>query len=251
MQKVSLGLVFVALLVTAPRLTLAFILGDGIEIPQHIEVGLLTATGIGSGIVLTVGNAILAHALAEKSKQKGLLWWVLLLAWTSFLCSAIIVVSPTLVAGLRKSSLVTVMPSSGAQWFWAITAVAVVEVLVGASTMASILENESDAPRPASEGAFGRIGSALLRRIEQSIAAESPKPSRGGEDSAEANGVVSLDHQAITSSQKKQQRQQEIITSLLDGDELDIAAAADKYSVTQQTIYRDIKEIQDKMAQAG
>lgn len=49
MQRISMGLVFVALLVTAPRLTLAFLTRDGAAIPQHIEVMLLTATGVGWG----------------------------------------------------------------------------------------------------------------------------------------------------------------------------------------------------------
>jgi hypothetical protein len=51
--------------------------------PQRIAVILLTATGIGSRVVLTVGNAILAHALVYKAQQKNFLWFVLLLAWLS------------------------------------------------------------------------------------------------------------------------------------------------------------------------
>ena len=157
-QRIAISLSFIALLVTMPRLVLAFLIGDGILVPQHIEVVLLTATGIGSGVVLTVGNAILAHALAEKSRQKGMLWWVLLLAWVCFLLSAIVVVSPTLVSGLRKSSLITVLPSASAQWFWAITAVAVVEkAIVGAAGQA----------REGVDGGVGLDREVFLRRPEQ------------------------------------------------------------------------------------
>ena len=169
MERISLSLVAIALLVTAPRLTLAFIIGDGITVPSNIEVGLLVATGIGSGIVLTVGNAILAHALARKSQQKGMLWWVLLMAWLAFLVSALILVTPPLVYGFRASKLAIVVPSQTAQWLWAITAVAVVEILVGASIVASILENDAGELSPSPPGALSRIGGALLQRIEQRI----------------------------------------------------------------------------------
>lgn len=53
----------------SPSLTLAFILGDGIRIPEQVELVILTITGIGSGVVLTIGNAVLAHVLAIKTHQ--------------------------------------------------------------------------------------------------------------------------------------------------------------------------------------
>ncbi|HRW07021.1 MAG TPA: DeoR family transcriptional regulator [Caldilineaceae bacterium] len=246
MQKISMGLVFVALLVTAPRLTLAFLTGDGIAIPQHIEVMLLTATGVGSGVVLTVGNAILAHALAQKAHHKGLLWYVLLLAWLCFLLSAIVVVSPTLVAGLRKSSLVMVLTSASAQWFWAITAVAVVEVLVGAAISASILETEQPALSTTEPTALGRLGNALLNRLEQTIApdpTEQPAavfPENGQEPTA-----------AVTNTQRKQLRQQALMGHVANGESFDIPTFAEEHQVSPQTVYRDLKELQEKMAQVG
>lgn len=282
MQRISMALVFVALLVTAPRLTLAFLTGDGIAIPQQIEVMLLTATGIGSGIVLTVGNAILAHALAQKSYQKGLLWYVLLLAWICFLLSAVVVVSPTLVSGLRKSSLITVLPTASAQWFWAIVAVAVIEVLVGASITASILETAQQADYSSGPSALGRLSSALITRLERTLAPQLsmpavPAPLLAADDPGlppmdnaddQATPIIGAVDQlsapitgakdqttapvvpAFTNTQKKQQRQQSLMTYLISGEPFDVQMFAEQHQVSPQTVYRDLKEMQDKMAQA-
>ncbi|MCB0183457.1 MAG: HTH domain-containing protein, partial [Caldilineaceae bacterium] len=241
----SMILVFVALLVTAPRLTLAFLLGDGIAIPQQVEVGLLTATGIGSGVVLTVGNAILAHALAQKSHQKGLLWSVLLLAWIAFLLSAVVVVAPTLILGLRKSSLVTVLPSASTQWFWAITAVAVVEVLVGAAIAASILETQQQAAPSVEPTVWGRLGNALLSRLEQKLA-PALLPVTEIKEGVTLNGT-GLPQPTVTNTQKKQWRQQALQAQLTTGEKLDIPALAHQFDVSEQTIYRDLKDLQEQL----
>jgi len=249
-QRIAISLSFIALLVTMPRLVLAFLIGDGILVPQHIEVVLLTATGIGSGVVLTVGNAILAHALAEKSRQKGMLWWVLLLAWVCFLLSAIVVVSPTLVSGLRKSSLITVLPSASAQWFWAITAVAVVEILVGASTTASILETVQHDVQPSGPSVLGRIGNALVRRLEQTLAPEVttlPVPTPLLVTNSHEPGPTP----AITNTQKKQLRQQALAAYIMTAEAFDAQAFADQYQVSPQTVYRDLKELQEKLGQTS
>jgi hypothetical protein len=248
MQRISMGLVFVALLVTAPRLTLAFLTGDGIVVPQHIEVMLLTATGVGSGIVLTVGNAILAHALARKAQYKGLLWYVLLLAWLCFLVSAVVVVSPTLVSGLRKSSLITVLPAASTQWFWAITAVAVVEVLVGAAISASILETEQQAVPVTGPTPLGRLGNALLARLEQTLAP--PAPQTATDDGGGSTNGTAAFVPAVTNTQKKHLRQQALQAQVAAGEKLDIPAIAQQFEVSEQTIYRDLKELQEQLAYA-
>lgn len=173
MKRVSLGIVIAALLVSAPRLTLAFILGDGIRVPEQIELGILTVTGVGSGIVLTIGNAVLAHALAVKAHQRSWLWWIEAAAWMLFLVGAVIVMAPTLVAGLEKSSLATVLPSVQSKWLWAVTAVVIVELLVGAAMAASILASEPvvHAPQPVSKSSLmSRFGEVLISRLEHSIA---------------------------------------------------------------------------------
>jgi hypothetical protein len=177
MQRLSFGIVIAALLVSAPRLTLAFLFGDGIQVPERVEIGILTVTGVGSGLVLTVGNAVLAHALAIKAQQRSWLWWLEAGAWLLFLVGAVVVMSPTLVAGLEKSSLATVLQSSQAKWLWAITAVVIVELLVGAAMAASILAQTESTPLPTtttSSSRWGRLGDALVSRLEQAVAPTPP-----------------------------------------------------------------------------
>lgn len=179
MKRVSFGIVIAALLVSAPRLTLAFILGDGIRVPEQVEVVILTVTGVGSGVVLTIGNAVLAHALAVKAQQRSWLWWLEACAWLLFLVGAVVVMAPTLVAGLTKSSLNTVLPTTPAKWLWAVTAVVIVELLVGAAMAASILAEAELAPPPTTThpSLFARLGAALVTRLEQSVVLGASLPS--------------------------------------------------------------------------
>lgn len=179
MKRVSFGIVIAALLVSAPRLTLAFMLGDGIRVPEQVEVLILTVTGIGSGVVLTIGNAVLAHALAIKAQQRSWLWWLEAGAWLLFLVGAVIVMAPTLVAGLTKSSLNAVLPTPPSKWLWAVTAVVIIELLVGAAMAAAILaQTEATPPRPSPSypSLLARLGTALVTRLEQSVASTPPAP---------------------------------------------------------------------------
>lgn len=172
MKQVGFGIVIAALLVSAPRLTLAFLLGDGVHVADRIEIAILTATGIGSGIVLTIGNAVLAHALAIKAHQRGVLWWLEATAWVLFLIGAPILVAPTLVAGLQRSTLASVLQTPQAAWTWAITAVVIVELLVGAAMTATILASEQHATPVQTTGKLSfwfRVGEALLTKLEQSV----------------------------------------------------------------------------------
>lgn len=181
MKRVSFGIVIAALLVSAPRLTLAFLIGDGILVAKSVEIGILTVTGIGSGVVLTIGNAVLAHALAVKATQRSWLWWIEAIAWLLYLVGAVILVAPTLVAGLGHSPLGTVLSTPRAAWLWAITAVVIVELLVGAAMAAAILASAPVVATPVTvtKPSFAtRVGEAVVRKLESSLA----PPAQEGED---------------------------------------------------------------------
>jgi len=183
MKNVSLGIVIAALAVSAPRLTLAFLIGDGIHIPESIEITILAVTGVGSGIVLTVGNAVLAHALAAKAQQRGPLWWLNALAWLLFLLGAVVLVAPTLVAGLHRSTLATVLNTPNARWVWSVVAVVVIELLVGAAMAAAILADETRPPSVRrGPSRWGRLLDAATARAVHAL--ESGAPSR-----PDANGL--------------------------------------------------------------
>jgi hypothetical protein len=179
MKRISLGIVVAALAVSAPRLTLAFLIGDGIHIPQQLEITILAITGIGSGIVLTVGNAVLAHALAAKAHQRGSLWWINVIAWMLFLVGAVILVAPTLVLGLRRSALAPVLNTPTAEWLWAVVAVVIVELLVGAAMAAAILVDEEQQPsRRRGTSRWSKLLDAATDRVAQSLTPvdDAPQP---------------------------------------------------------------------------
>lgn len=225
MKRVSFGIVIAALLVSAPRLTLAFLLGDGIRVPEQIEVGILTVTGVGSSVVLTIGNALIAHALAVKAQQRSGLWWLEATAWLLFLVGAVIVTAPTLVAGLAKSSLHVVLQTTSAKWLWAITAVVIVELLVGAAMAASILAEATPGPArpsPMHPSLLARLGTALVTRLEQSIALTPPMPTaslptpiytaKGVAFAAQTNGVSP----PPSIPKRKGRKKEETLTTLLE-----------------------------------
>ncbi|MEZ4614422.1 MAG: hypothetical protein R2867_02755 [Caldilineaceae bacterium] len=172
MKQLSFGIVIAALAVSAPRLTLAFLIGDAVVIPEQTEVLILTLTGIASGMVLTVGNAVLAHALASKAQQRSSLWWLCAAAWGMFLIGAIVLVAPTLTMGLRRSPLAEVMGSSTAEWIWAVMAVVIVELLVGAAMAAMILvdEPEPEVTHMVKPSRWGRLLDAAVDRAAGELA---------------------------------------------------------------------------------
>lgn len=134
MNAGAIGLVVVvlALLVTAPRLAHAFIMADGLAMDATWEYWLLVVTGVASGLVLTLGNAYLAHVLASHFTRDDALSWVLLSAWCVYLVFAVALIAPALVVGLVRSPLTAVLwwPLV---WVYAVVAALSVEVLVAGS----------------------------------------------------------------------------------------------------------------------
>jgi hypothetical protein len=138
LQERHIGLLVVglALIVTAPRLAHAFIMGDGLALDTRVEFWTLVVTGVASGLVLTVGNAFLAHVLARHFDRRSPLAWLLALAWVVYLLFAVALIAPALMVGMQRSPLVTVMPYTLLQWAWCVLAALSIEVLVAGSMAA-------------------------------------------------------------------------------------------------------------------
>jgi hypothetical protein len=138
LQERHIGLLVVglALIVTAPRLAHAFIMGDGLTLDTRVEFWTLVVTGVASGLVLTVGNAFLAHVLARHFDRRSPLAWILALAWVVYLLFAVALIAPALMVGMQRSPLVSVMPYTLLQWAWCILAALSIEVLVAGSMAA-------------------------------------------------------------------------------------------------------------------
>lgn len=178
MKRLTMGIVFAALIVSMPRLVLAFLIGDGIGVPANVEAAILATTGIGAGLVLTLGNALIADTLARTYHRRSALWFVELVAWFLFLAGAVVLVAPTLVAGLERSDLIGVLDTDGARWAWSVTAVLLVELLTAAALAAGVLAEEEQPvqAKPAGAGGWGLIAGALAQRIAAPPVALEPVP---------------------------------------------------------------------------
>lgn len=134
--RVGLHLAVAAILVNVPRLTLAFLEADGVEVGPGLRAGLLAVTGVATGVVLTGGGAYLAHALSRGSRFRPLL----AATWGLVLACAAVLVTPALVAGLSGSELAAVLGSSWLRWAWSGTAVLAVELVAAGSMLAHAAE---------------------------------------------------------------------------------------------------------------
>lgn len=144
-RHIGLIVVCCALLVTAPRLAHAFIMGDGLTVNADWYYWTLTLTGVSSGVVLTLGNAYLTHVLASHFERRDPLSWLLAGAWVVYLLFAVALIAPALMVGLRSSPLADVLGPSLLQWAWAILAALSVEVLTAGSMAAYAIASRAEA----------------------------------------------------------------------------------------------------------
>ena len=71
-----------AVTVAAPRLALAFLAADGVDVPTSWRIHLLAVSSVATAVMLTGGTAYLAHAIAVTSLGRGVLiaLWIAALA---------------------------------------------------------------------------------------------------------------------------------------------------------------------------
>jgi MFS family permease len=127
-----------ATLVTAPRLVLAFLVGDGIALPESVRIALLSTSSVATAVALTGGAAYLAHAIAV-ARRRGLLTAL----WAAALVCSSALMAPVIAAGLPRSPLAAILPSTAHQWLWAICAVLAVD-LVAAGAIRADAEQRRD-----------------------------------------------------------------------------------------------------------
>jgi hypothetical protein len=131
-----------ATVVTAPRLVLAFLVGDGIAVPDAVRIALLSTSSVATAIALTGGAAYLAHAITVARGDRRILaaLWVATVACSSAL------MAPLIAAGLPRSLLASVLRTPTHQWLWAVCAVVAVD-LVAAGAMRADAEQSRDQER--------------------------------------------------------------------------------------------------------
>lgn len=184
MKRAIFGIVLAGLAVTALRLMLAFLKADGLAVPAGMETWVFGFTGIASGIVLTGGNAIIAHTLAVRHRTRGLLWWLVALGWLAFLAFAVVLATPAIVLGVRQSTMVGVLSSTELQWSWAIVAVLSIEVLIAISMAAYAMhgEPEQQRRRASGESPFAVLAGAVAKRIEAGTVSNAAEPAEPQQD---------------------------------------------------------------------
>jgi hypothetical protein len=128
--------------VTAPRLILAFLVGDGIAVPESVRIALLSTSSVATAIALTGGAAYLAHAITVARGDRRILsaLWVATVACSSAL------MAPLIAAGLPRALLAAVLRTPAHQWLWAVCAVLAVD-LVAAGAMRADAEQSRDQQR--------------------------------------------------------------------------------------------------------
>jgi hypothetical protein len=119
-----------ATLVSAPRLVVAFLVGDGVALPSAVRIALLTVSSVATAAALTGGAAYLAHAIAITPSGRRTLGAI----WLAALCCSSALMAPLLVASLPHSPLAGTLDSPASRWTWAICAVLAVD-LVAAGAM--------------------------------------------------------------------------------------------------------------------
>lgn len=135
-RHMGLLVVVFALLVTAPRLTLTFIMSDNLKLNPAVEFWTLVLSAVAGSVVLTLGNAYLTHILASHFNRRDALSWLLAGAWVLYLCFTTIIIAPALMVGVRQSALADVLPHMALQWTWCIIAALCFEFLVAGSMAA-------------------------------------------------------------------------------------------------------------------
>jgi MFS family permease len=162
-----------AILVTAPRLALAFLAADGIAVPAGARVALLAVTSIATAIALTGGAAYLSLVIGREVRGRAALvgFWA-----ASILCSSALI-APGIVASLPTSALAGVLSGRAQQWAWSICAVAAVDLIAAGAMRADARQTAARTEARAALDAVSReleeqrdAARADLRAARQEIA---------------------------------------------------------------------------------
>ena len=192
-----------ATLVSAPRLMLSFLIGDGVAVPEPVRITLLCTSSAATAVAVTGGAAYLARAIAVAATGRRFL----AAAWLAAVLASSALMAPLIVAGLASSPLAGTLDSSASRWTWAVCAVLAVD-LVAAGAMRADAAGRRDDDKLAQEHqravaelidqrdharADARRAEALLTTIDATAqgprGARPPRPTRGPAEAQPAAGL--------------------------------------------------------------
>jgi hypothetical protein len=174
-----------ATLVTAPRLVLAFLVGDGIVVPEGIRIVLLSTSSVATAVAMTGGAAYLAHAIAVARRGRRLLTAL----WAAILACSSALMAPLVAAGLPRSTLAAILPSAAHQWTWAVCAVLAVDLVAAGAIRADAVQGRD---REELDQAHRREIAELLEQRDRARAALSALTSLGSAPERPASGAPAL-----------------------------------------------------------
>lgn len=132
------AIIVAALLVNIPRLIVYSLKADGISLWAEMEALLIGVSGIGTGVVFSGGQLILAHTIP--SLEGGTYKNIIVMAWVAMLVFSVVIISPFMVAGIiAQPDLKAVLAEWWQVWLWAITSIAAAEVVAASVMLARAL----------------------------------------------------------------------------------------------------------------
>jgi hypothetical protein len=190
-----------ALLVNIPRLIVYALKADGISLWAEIEALLIGVSGIGTGVVFSGGQLMIAHTIP--TLQDGGYKNIIIAIWGAMLVFSVIIISPFMVAGiLAQPDLKVVLAEWWQVWLWAITSIAAAEIVAAGVMLARSLPKKSGqkraVPTRGQKGNSGQQGLASAPRVRVMRPYDAQLGGYRGQLSAEnpaQNGVDKVDRQ--------------------------------------------------------
>lgn len=245
-KRIGLLFALAALLVNGPRLVITYLEADGLALSAGVEGSILVVTALATGAVLTGGGMFIAHVLGGEHAG-GALKAILTVAWLSLLAFMVILIAPTMKAGLANTSFNATLSDTW-QWIWSVTAVIAVEVLAGGAMLADALTERKTVRKTRRDrpSKFDRLFDAAIDRVSPTPAAVMAKPNGKSSDS-HTTGIRATAEQAEVAREARElsqdERRRQIETVIESDPDIARDRLAEMFDVSESTIYRDLRAV--------
>lgn len=228
------AIIVAALLVNIPRLIVYSLKADGVSLDHGVEAFLIAMSGIGTGIVFSGGQLILAHTLPllEEGQGKNLIKGI----WGSMLVFSVVIISPFMVAGIiAQPDLRAVLPDWWQMWLWAITSIAAAEIVAAGVMIAQSLPmkpvHKKGVATHGRGGDIVKIGQGRAPRVHV--------------DRPTAGQLAAPDEQTpVQSLTNKEDRQRSILRFYADNPMAGQRTAQEVLGIPKSTVAKDLSEME-------
>ena len=251
MKNKGIAIALAALAVSAPRIILALLAGDGITAPPHVEATIMTLTGLATGIVLTGGTMILAHHVAA-GHSTGWLRAFHVTAWLLSMTFATVIMAPYSAQALAHSSLAETLDTPGKVWTWAVVSILAVELIAAAAVTTGVQLEQPNVRTQTRPNAWTRLSAAVVdravRQLEQPVepapAARTPRPAQVVQPSPSSN-MDTLRQQATAARRRtKQQALDDLLLYLAEHPDASLEQAGQAIGRAKSTVSAYVSELE-------